>query len=78
EQQQQQQQQSNDSGPPSDPKPPVVEQSSLKIESKEKPVTGTRSSRRSNKNLTKGTTTPSKKQNISPTAKVSAADKSET
>lgn len=73
-QQQQQQQHSNDNELPSDPKPPIVEQSTLKIESKEKPATGTRSSRRSNKNLNKGT--PSKKQNASPTIKADA-EKSE-
>ncbi|EEF50190.1 histone H3.v1 [Ricinus communis] len=75
---QQQQQQINDNEPPSDSKPPVVEQSLLKIEAKEKPVTGTRSSRRSNKNLAKGTTTPSKKQNASPTTKVDTVDRPET
>ncbi|KDP20391.1 hypothetical protein JCGZ_05274 [Jatropha curcas] len=72
------QQQSSDNEPVSDLKPLAVEQSSLKIESKEKPVTGTRSSRRSNKNLVKSTNTPSKKPNVSPVTKVSTADKPET
>ncbi|KAJ9158693.1 hypothetical protein P3X46_024254 [Hevea brasiliensis] len=75
--QQQQPQQSNDTEQPSDPKPTIVEQSTMKIESKEKPATGTRSSRRTNKNLTKVTSAPSKKQNASPTTKADA-DKPET
>ena len=77
-QQQQQQQQSNENKPVNDPKPPAVEQGLLKMKSEEKPVTGARSTRRGNKNLAKGSTSPSKKQNTSPDTKVAAPDKSET
>lgn len=74
-----QQQQSNDDKPASDLKPPAVEQSLLKMKSEEKPVTGARSSRRSNKNLTKVTSTSSKKQNTNlADTKLGAADKPET
>nr|TKR66038.1 muscle M-line assembly protein unc-89-like isoform X2 [Populus alba] len=74
----QQQQQSNENKPVNDPKPPAVEQGLLKMKSEEKPVTGARSTRRGNKNLAKGSTSPSKKQNTSPDTKVAAPDKSET
>ncbi|XP_050210904.1 uncharacterized protein LOC126661150 [Mercurialis annua] len=66
------QQESNENDVPSGPKTPIVEQSSLKIELKEKLVTGTRSSRRSKKNMA---ISPSKKRNASPSIKV---DKLET
>ncbi|KAJ6947955.1 muscle M-line assembly protein unc-89-like isoform X2 [Populus alba x Populus x berolinensis] len=71
-------QQSNENKPVNDPKPPAVEQGLLKMKSEEKPVTGARSTRRGNKNLAKGSTSPSKKQNTSPDTKVAAPDKSET
>ncbi|KAI9402175.1 hypothetical protein POPTR_001G229300v4 [Populus trichocarpa] len=74
----QQQQQSNENKPVNDLKPPAVEQGLLKMKSEEKPVTGARSTRRGNKNLAKGSTSPSKKQNTSPDTKVAAPDKSET
>jgi hypothetical protein len=72
----QQQQQSNENKPVNDLKPPAVEQGLLKMKSEEKPVTGARSTRRGNKNLAKGSTSPSKKQNTSPDTKVAAPDKS--
>ncbi|XP_011002322.1 PREDICTED: muscle M-line assembly protein unc-89-like isoform X3 [Populus euphratica] len=72
------QQQSNENNLVNDLKPPAVEQGLLKMKSEEKPVTGARSTRRGNKNLAKGSTSPSKKQNTSPDTKVAAPDKSET
>jgi len=75
---QQQQQQSNENKPVNGLKPPAVEQGLLKMKSEEKPVTGARSTRRGNKNLAKGSTSPSKKQNTSPDTKVAAPEKSET
>ncbi|KAL9371763.1 hypothetical protein Peur_036903 [Populus x canadensis] len=74
----QQQQQSNENKSVNDLKPPTVEQGLLKKKSDEKPVTGARSTRRGKKNLAKGSSSPSKKQNTSPDSKAVVPDKPET
>uniref|UniRef100_A0A2P2NGM5 Bromo domain-containing protein n=1 Tax=Rhizophora mucronata TaxID=61149 RepID=A0A2P2NGM5_RHIMU len=72
-----QQQQGKDDKAVCAQKPPVVEQASLNMKSKEKPVTGVRSSRRSNKNFAKVTSTLGKRQSTSHRMKDTTVDKTE-